>query len=36
MLPLNRFDPTATISSLRNAGADELSPSPLGLTLGKP
>ncbi|RYD34673.1 MAG: M23 family metallopeptidase [Verrucomicrobiaceae bacterium] len=30
MFPLNRLDPGATVSSLRNAGADELSPSPLG------
>ena len=27
--PLNRLDPAATISSLRNAASDELSPSPL-------
>ena len=36
MLPLNRLDPTATISSLRNAGADELTTSPLGVAFGKP
>ena len=29
MMPLNRLDPAATVSSLRNAGADELSQSPL-------
>jgi murein DD-endopeptidase MepM/ murein hydrolase activator NlpD len=36
MLPLNRLDPAATISALRNAAADELSPSPLAAALGKP
>ena len=29
MFPLNRLDPAATISALRNAGAEELSPAPL-------
>jgi murein DD-endopeptidase MepM/ murein hydrolase activator NlpD len=29
MMPLNRLDPAATVSSLRNAGVDELSQSPL-------
>ena len=29
MFPLNRLDPAATVSSLRNAAADELTPSPL-------
>jgi len=29
MFPLNRLDPTATISTLRNSGEDELSPAPL-------
>lgn len=33
MFPLNRLDPAATISTLRNAGADELSPSPLARAL---
>lgn len=33
MHPLNRLDPTATISGLRNAAADALSPSPLGPAL---
>lgn len=36
MLPLNRLDPAATISALRNAGADELSPSPLARALAAP
>lgn len=31
MHPLNRLDPTATLVSLRNAAADGLSPSPLGV-----
>ena len=31
--PLNRLDPSATIASLRNAAADELTPSPLGIML---
>lgn len=35
MAPLNRLDPMATVSSLRNAGADDLSPSPLGRVLRK-
>lgn len=34
MVPLNRLDPTATVDALRNAGADELSPSPLARALG--
>ena len=34
-VPLNRLDPLATISALRNAGVDELSPSPLGKALQK-
>jgi murein DD-endopeptidase MepM/ murein hydrolase activator NlpD len=29
MFPLNRLDPTATISALRNSAAEELSPAPL-------
>jgi len=33
--PLNRLDPTATVAALRNAGADELSPSPLARALMK-
>lgn len=33
--PLNRLDPLATVAGLRNAGADELSPSPLGKALQK-
>ena len=33
--PLNRLDPMATVASLRNAGDDELSPSPLGMALQK-
>jgi murein DD-endopeptidase MepM/ murein hydrolase activator NlpD len=33
MHPLNRLDPTATISALRNAASDMLSPSPLGRAL---
>lgn len=31
--PLNRVDPVATLSGLRNAAVDDLSPSPLGLAL---
>ena len=33
MYPLNRLDPAATVASLRNAGADVLSPSPLAVAL---
>ena len=33
MFPHNRLDPAATISALRNAAADELSPSPLARAL---
>lgn len=33
MLPLNRLDPQATISALRNAEKDDLSPSPLARVL---
>jgi murein DD-endopeptidase MepM/ murein hydrolase activator NlpD len=33
--PLNRLDPMATVTSLRNSGDDELSPSPLGKALQK-
>jgi murein DD-endopeptidase MepM/ murein hydrolase activator NlpD len=33
MFPLNRLDPAATIASLRNARADELSPAPLARML---
>ncbi len=36
MLPLNRLDPAATVSALRNAGAEELSPSPLSRALAVP
>lgn len=32
-VPLNRLDPVATVASLRNAAADELSPSPLARAL---
>ena len=31
--PLNHLDPSATVNSLRNAAADDLSPSPLGKML---
>ncbi len=31
--PLNRLDPMGTVNALRNAGADELSPSPLAQAL---
>ena len=34
-VPLNRLAPLATISALRNAGDDELSPSPLGQAMPK-
>jgi murein DD-endopeptidase MepM/ murein hydrolase activator NlpD len=34
--PLNRLDPTATVKMLRNASADDLSPSPLVRAAGKP
>jgi murein DD-endopeptidase MepM/ murein hydrolase activator NlpD len=34
MQPLNRLDPAATIAALRNAAADELSPSPLARAAG--
>ena len=33
--PLNRLDPAATVAALRNAAADELSPSPLARMLVK-
>lgn len=33
MFPLNRLDPAATLAALRNAGADELTPSPLARLL---
>ena len=33
--PLNRLDPMGTVNSLRNAAADDLSPSPLGKLLQK-
>jgi Peptidase family M23 len=33
LYPFNRLDPTATISALRNAAADEISPSPLAQVL---
>lgn len=33
LLPLNRLDPQATISALRNAAKDDLSPSPLARVL---
>jgi len=35
MQPLNRLDPAATISALRNAAVDELSPSPLAQAVEK-
>jgi len=35
MFPLNRLDPMGTLNSLRNAAADDLSPSPLGKLLRK-
>ncbi len=35
MFPLNRLDPMGTVNSLRNAAADDLSPSPLGKRLRK-
>lgn len=35
MHPLNRLDPTATISALQNAKEEDLSPSPLGVMLEK-
>jgi len=35
MQPLNRLDPAATISALRNAAVDELSPSLLAQAVGK-
>lgn len=34
--PFNRVDPAATIGVLRNAAADELSPSPLGRMIREP
>lgn len=36
MFPLNRLDPTATVGSLRNAMADDLSPAPLARVLAVP
>jgi hypothetical protein len=33
MYPLNRLDPMATVNALRNAEADDLTPSPLALAL---
>jgi len=33
MIPLNRLDPTATVAALRNAAAEDLSPSPLARAL---
>jgi murein DD-endopeptidase MepM/ murein hydrolase activator NlpD len=33
MIPLNRLDPTATITTLRNAAAEDLAPSPLARAL---
>ncbi len=36
MNPLNRLDPAATVSALRNAGADELSGAPLRAMLSAP
>ena len=34
--PLNRLDPMGTVSSLRNAALDDLTPSPLGRVLQSP
>ena len=35
MFPLNRLDPMGTVTSLRNAAADDLSSSPLGTVSGR-